>query len=1048
MLSVMEKAKGMVTMVRNDAIALLLLCALSSFPPAQASASDVPCWEPEPTGAAHGFPVTASPTPEPVPTATPTPTSTTTPTIGGCGDVCGNQPCMGVCGNVSCSGPMIGTCQGSEGNCYCVTECTPCPSHTPLPTLTPTPGTTPAARVHLVKDIFPGADPNGFSNPDKFVVVDGKVLFTADDGMHGRELWRTDGTEAGTVLVKDINAGPRGSFSEPTLTAVVNGVMLFSADDGVHGSELWRSDGTAKGTVLVKDIGPGSAPAFLGDSLVVGNTLFFSATDLSGAELWKSDGTEFGTVQVADINPGPAGSAPVRFTESSGIIFFVANDGTYGCELWRTDGTAAGTVLVKDVDPGQECIRAVGPYGIFVYTGPWSLTDVSGTLFFVQGDALWKTDGTATGTAPVRWFGGFCVQFEAFSCPPTYLMNANGTLYFQAEEYPFGRELWKSDGTDAGTVMVKDINTKPCVYQSYPDTCSSFPSGFTAAADGEVFFTATDSSGNVGRWVTDGTAEGTEPAPEPTSTPGPAPDVHQWPGASAILNGVLIFGDRELYKTDGTQAGTVLLKDINTRPASSFPNQLTDMGGTLYFFANDGNGPSELWRSDGTGAGTTLVKNINSGASGVRALTAASGQLFFIADDGVHGFELWHSDGTAAGTALVKDIAPGPTGGLWFYYPPPSPELVTLNDVVFFAANDQVDGAELWRSDGTDAGTYLIRDINPGPGWSTPQQFTVLNHILLFSAFDGTASTLWKTDGTRDGTVQVAGKTCGSYPYGLTVTENAVFFFASDPSNGGWLLCKTDGSAGGTLLIKSGFPGTPAPSNPVAAGGRLFFLSGEPATGDRQQLWTSDGTETGTVMLKRIDTAESAFIPFVSPLGNAVLFGIASGNGQALWTSDGTEQGTVLIKNITSQYPGTRVQPLVSIDGILLFSVADQTGEAVLWRSDGTETGTVPLPVAPPSLVINTYPAPITAGANLYFAADDGATGIELWAWPLGTLLSTCVGDCNSNWAVTVDELIMGVNIALGNLTLAQCANLDVNADGTVTIDEIMEAVGHALNGC
>src|SRR5262249_27563073 len=120
--------------------------------------------------------------------------------------------------------------------------------------------------------------------------VNGTLFFTASDGSHGQELWKSDGTAAGTVLVKDINPGSNGS--NPTSLTNVNGTLFFTANDGSHGQELWKSDGTAAGTVMVKDINPGSSAygnSSPTDLTNVNGTLFFSAYDAAhGGELWKS----------------------------------------------------------------------------------------------------------------------------------------------------------------------------------------------------------------------------------------------------------------------------------------------------------------------------------------------------------------------------------------------------------------------------------------------------------------------------------------------------------------------------------------------------------------------------------------------------------------------------------------------------------------------------------------------------------------------------------------------------------------------------------------
>jgi len=126
----------------------------------------------------------------------------------------------------------------------------------------------------------------------------------------------------------------------------------------VNGFELWKTDGTVAGTVLVKDINP---PATGANSVPHGFTelngaLYFRATtsDVNGYRLWKTDGTTAGTVLVKDINPldTRAISYPVVFTRLNGALYFHADDGVNGIELWKTDGTAAGTQLLKDICPG------------------------------------------------------------------------------------------------------------------------------------------------------------------------------------------------------------------------------------------------------------------------------------------------------------------------------------------------------------------------------------------------------------------------------------------------------------------------------------------------------------------------------------------------------------------------------------------------------------------------------------------------------------------------------------------------------------------------
>src|SRR3954471_3246916 len=119
----------------------------------------------------------------------------------------------------------------------------------------------------------------------------------------------------------------------------------------------------------------------------------------------------------------------------------------------------------------------------------------------------------------------------------------------------------------------------------------------------------------------------------------------------------------ELWVTDGTPGGAHLVKDINSGTASSAPFNLFNANGSLFFDANDGIHGPELWISNGTSAGTTLLKDINPATtaftdSAARNFTALNSTIFFIANDGTHGLELFKPDGTPAGTVMVADIKP------------------------------------------------------------------------------------------------------------------------------------------------------------------------------------------------------------------------------------------------------------------------------------------------------------------------------------------------------------------------------------------------------
>jgi ELWxxDGT repeat protein len=447
-------------------------------------------------------------------------------------------------------------------------------------------------ELSLVKDIYSEVA-SGLDEETSGVIVGSTYFFSANDGINGRELWKSDGTEAGTVLVKDIRAG--SSSSGPGRLTAVGEILYFTAYDNVNGRELWKSDGTEAGTVLVKDIRSGldgdgdPRNGNLDELIAVGNTLFFSANDgTNGDELWKSNGTAASTVMVKDIfggvnsddPPQPLSGNPDNLIAVGATLFFSANDNDNGDELWKSDGTEAGTVLVKDIRGG------IGG------SDPTKLTAVGDTLFFSASDGangreLWKSNGTALGTVLVK---DILIDGDG---GPSNLTAVGNTLFFTAYEDVNGTELWKSNGTASGTVMVKDIATGDC--DGSP--CSSVPEHLTAVGS-ILYFSAFDEANSD-----------------------------------------------ELWKSDGTEVGTVMVKDIWVGPSSaSNPMNLTAVGSTLYFTADDGTNRRELWKSDGTGAGTSMVENINptvgSGSSPM-FFSASTSILFFRADNGTVGRELW-----------------------------------------------------------------------------------------------------------------------------------------------------------------------------------------------------------------------------------------------------------------------------------------------------------------------------------------------------------------------------------------------------------------------
>ncbi|HSL83668.1 MAG TPA: ELWxxDGT repeat protein, partial [Thermoanaerobaculia bacterium] len=601
--------------------------------------------------------------------------------------------------------------------------------------------------------------PGGSSAPGSFVVWNGAAWFAADDGVHGRELWTTDGTPGGTQLVADFRPGPLGGLGSDQgfitrffTAAPLGGLLLFAADDGVHGWELWATDGTGPGTALMADIEPGagsSNPTWL--TPFGGEVLFQAEQTGLGRSLWKTDGTAAGTALVRSFDP-PFGSSLFPFVESGGKLFFAASTSAEGYELWVTDGSTAGTMRVEDIQPG--------PGGALAWNFAFGIHSLGDRVVLQADDGLhggepWVSDGTPGGTQMLadlnpgpEWAFG---QFTA----PLLAGNLDGRAYFFAFDPEAGWELRSTGGEPGDVTLVKDLDDQASAIVGTP----FFRRTELADADCTLFYLAADPDHGAELWASDGTESGTRLVRD--LEPGPPWGFPTWLtalGAQLLFEGPGDGNHRWLWVSDGTEGGTVPITGAVAHPLN--PSPLTRFGGRVYFGADAEGGGRTLWVTDGTEAGThpfpeggplpapwgwdlavagdrlfvgavsELWVTAGDAASSekladveARDLAPAGPLVFFSGDDGATGPELWVSDGTPGGTRRVLDLVPGPEGAL----EPRPGSILPLPDgpavagtsssppAAFFVADDGVHGPELWWSDGTEAGTRLLGNLRPGP---------------------------------------------------------------------------------------------------------------------------------------------------------------------------------------------------------------------------------------------------------------------------------------------------------------------------------------------
>ncbi len=486
-----------------------------------------------------------------------------------------------------------------------------------------------------------------------------------------------------------------------------------------------------------------------------------------------------------------------------------------------------------------------------------------------------------------------------------------------------------------------------------------------------------------------------------------------------------------------------LVKDINPGWGGSIPRVDAILGDRLVFSAYTSAQGRELWISDGTSAGTEMLKDIYPGSEGSDPIEflpwhdAAGEGLFFMADDGVHGNELWKTDGTPDGTVLFKDIRPGPDGSLPASFTP-------MGNRFYFLANDGTHGQELWMSDGTPEGTALFKDLYPGPERSNLWYLTVLGERLIFQADNGThGREIWMSDGTPEGTAMVQDihpGEMGSAPRLLTAAGDKIFFLANDGVHGEELWV-SDGTAGGTVMVREIKPGEYGPAIYwlFAFNGQIFFsAAGESSF---RSLWRSDGTPEGTVLVFEIPTSDNLdWQPTV--VGDRIFF--TPDNG--LWVTDGTSQGTALVMEFSSREP----QDLTAIGDRLYFAADDGIHGWELWSSDGTSTGTYLVHDLKPgregSLESNAqlYVYPREA---LFFTANAGLKGTELWMLSLGDDSPFRRGDVDRNGAFDVTDAIVFLNYQfVGSVKYLHCLDAaDVDDSGELDVSDALRILNSLL---
>ncbi len=953
------------------------------------------------------------------------------------------------------------------------------------------------SNFHLTKDINALAESNplnkrilnidisdGFYNDStSYAVLDNVAYFVADDGIHGNELWRSDGTEPGTYMVIDLEPGA----ASPILYDItaVNGKIYFSGYASAYGPGVFISDGTQSGTQLLINVNNPTK------YIAMGKEVYFIADgDFSflGA-IWKTDGTTTGTTRVLNIGDQMFGGEQIyQPTFVNDLLFFTfLNYETFSWELWRTDGTDAGTYHVGPDYPALDLETFQ-----FTNYAPAQLTNYNNKIYFSANDGtgrkLWVSDGTDAGTTTAPNNNDVIVDADYLG---TSFPMLNNVLYIPGEEPSKGNGLYKYDASDAaGLVKIKD-------FAPVGEPAFIVPREMKVV-NNTLYFKVTNYTSGIHDelWSSGGESISTTPVQKLS----PGETISNIYNGSGVCYFVKLDKDHgtELWRTIEKHSGTspIMVSDIFKGPTSSYPAYLTAFKGNLIFGAADEKRGYELFMTRGNAFSANLVKDINTSSTpssnagfnfynylGYRSMAALGNDVLFNAYERVHGYELYKSDGTAKGTDLLNDIIPGEEGAQFV-------SMISKNNAVYFSTTPQsgtdhfiyksngTNGGlakivtdnvfiisfnvaenglvfythynystamyELWRSDGTIAGTFLL---------SSTLNYTNYLNVIGNKAFFGAGDAmhgyeLWTSDGSVSGTRLVKDINPGvdnSSPAGMAVYKNEVYFAANNGS--GPSFWKSDGTEAGTIQLAQIDPWY---SSTVLATEKtyfevsndiLYFSAIDYSNSKGTQLWKTDGTAAGTRPVKDISPNSSSFYPIPSYFTdvNGTLFFIGNDGleGTELWKTDGTENGTQLVKDITPGINGSNMNHLTSFAGKLYFANAenkDGFNRYYLWSSDGTNEGTNEVGGFGNSNIA----AVLAAGDNLFLTVYTTQYGAELYAGKAdkqtGQFVSSRMTNITDKTSMPFNAVVYP-NPGISNITLQITG--DLKNDVSVSISDM-----------
>ncbi|BAY82706.1 hyalin repeat protein [Calothrix parasitica NIES-267] len=818
------------------------------------------------------------------------------------------------------------------------------------------------------------------SNPANLTIINDSLYFTLTDDDGRTQLWRE--TKTGEVEeVKGISFSSSYNFSNLTIS---NNYLYFTTTDKSNRTYLWKTNDLGD----VEQVNGTGTSVFYNSSnfTIVNDTLYFSTTNESQYRryLWKTNNIN-GQERVERVYGFDSSSYRLSdFIDVNGILYFTTLERS-GERLWRindegraernrsisTDSaeiynfTIFNNTLyftVADTDKRLK-LYYIGENGnaeqVRSTSEGFSFSDftiINNKLFYIINNSeLWHIDENSN----ARRVNGFDYRSSNIS----NLTIANNNIYFTLTDKRNNEaKIWTLDDEGDFAVKVRDMDEM------------SNPSDITVIND-TLYFTASDKIYGNELWKVDNTntvdrAVRLNPINRETS---------EAPSDFINVNGTLYFtaenkgSGRELWRIN-SEGQSELVRDINIGSDSSNPENLTLVNGTLYFTALSKDKGRELWRINNNGV-PELVQDINNGSysSNPDNLTLVNGTLHFSTTDEQGSTRIWkiNSEGEAEAIRIINDYplenpqnftsinntlyftanARDNRGRLWRindegdaesvrdYYPYDTPfnakDFITFNGTVYFSAENEKYGRELWTINARNGYSGRVSDTNNGNRSSNPENFTIFNNRLYFTATDDEGTELWSidTNGNRRKVKDIYDGANSSNLDSLTVVNNALYFTANEGENNtGRELWKIDdrGNVRRVTDINQGNASS-NPENLTVVNDTLYFTATDR---DGIKLWWIDSNNE----LKPVENINPNLsnLSNFTVLGDMLFFTADYGNIKELWKAD-NKGNAIPVEEIIEDASFSEDFSLTGIENKLYFVKNDFGRNPQLWSLESSD---------------------------------------------------------------------------------------------------------------